>query len=120
MSTRPSYSGAPEHHGAVDAAAPHPDPGDGDPQPDAQPRRQHRYQHPSCHLGPEYPGGSFALSRRPATEQSARASALFQNHHAREARLRSLIAVATTPAVKARLTEQAEESERLAYGFAED
>src|SRR5437764_3730394 len=33
MSTRPSYSGAPEHHGAVDAAAPHPDPGDGDPQP---------------------------------------------------------------------------------------
>ena len=45
----------------------------------------------------------------------------FQNHHAREAaRLRSLIAVATTPAVKARLTEQAEESERLAYGFAED
>jgi len=34
--------------------------------------------------------------------------------------LRSLIAVATTPAVKARLTEQAEESERLAYGFAED
>jgi hypothetical protein len=40
----------------------------------------------------------------------------FQNYHAREAaRLRSLIAVATTPAVKARLTEQAEESERLAY-----
>ena len=34
--------------------------------------------------------------------------------------MRSLIAVATTPAVKARLTEQAEESERLAYGFAED
>src|SRR5438477_12947088 len=34
----------------------------------------------------------------------------FQNHHAREAaRLRSLIASATTPAVKARLTEQAEE-----------
>src|SRR5438270_6331506 len=45
----------------------------------------------------------------------------FQNYHAREAaRLRSLIAVATTPAVKARLTEQAEESERLTYGFAED
>ena len=45
----------------------------------------------------------------------------FQNYHAREAaRLRSLIASATTPAVKARLTEQAEESERLAYGFAED
>ena len=45
----------------------------------------------------------------------------FQNHHARQAaRLRSLIASATTPAVKARLTEQAEESERLAYGFAED
>ena len=44
----------------------------------------------------------------------------FQNYHAREAaRLRSLIASATTPAVKARLTEQAEESERLAYGFAE-
>ena len=45
----------------------------------------------------------------------------FQNYHAREAAgLRCLIAVATTPAVKARLTEQAEESERLAYGFAED
>jgi hypothetical protein len=38
----------------------------------------------------------------------------FQNYHAGEAaRLRLLIASATTPAVKARLTEQAEESERL-------
>ena len=45
----------------------------------------------------------------------------FQNYHARgAARLRSLIAVATTPAVKARLIERAEESERLAYGFADD
>ena len=45
----------------------------------------------------------------------------FQNYHAREAaRLRLLIASATTPAMKARLTEQAEQSERLAYGFAED
>ena len=44
----------------------------------------------------------------------------FENYHAREAaRLRSLIASATTPAVKARLTEQAEESERLAYRLAE-
>jgi len=44
----------------------------------------------------------------------------FQNYHAREAaRLRSLIASTTTPAVKARLIEQAEQHERLAYGFAE-
>jgi hypothetical protein len=45
----------------------------------------------------------------------------FHNFHAREAsRLRLLIASATTPAVKSRLIEQAEEHERLAYGFEEE
>ena len=44
----------------------------------------------------------------------------FQAYHAREAaRLRRLIANATTPAVKTRLIEQAEEHERLAEGFEE-
>jgi hypothetical protein len=39
----------------------------------------------------------------------------FRNYHEREAaRLRSLLAVATTPALKARLAEQAVEHERLA------
>jgi hypothetical protein len=49
------------------------------------------------------------------------------NYHEREAaRLRSLLSVATTPALRARLLEQAEEHERLAAdlqdlkaGFAE-
>jgi hypothetical protein len=45
----------------------------------------------------------------------------FQAYHVREAaRLRRLIANATTPAVKTRLIEQAEEHERLAEGFDED
>ena len=65
-----------EHHRAVDPAAPHPDPGDGDPQPDAQPRRQHRHQHPGRHPGPEHPDGSLASGRRPAAGQPARAGAL--------------------------------------------
>ena len=44
----------------------------------------------------------------------------FQAYHVREAaRLRRLIANTTTPAVKARLIEQAEEHERLADGFEE-
>src|SRR5439155_1350665 len=47
-------------------AAPHPDPGDGDPQPDAQPWWQHRHQHPGCHPGPEHSGGPFAAGRRTA------------------------------------------------------
>jgi hypothetical protein len=39
----------------------------------------------------------------------------FRNYHEREAaRLRLLLAVATTPALKAWLAEQAEEHERLA------
>ena len=45
----------------------------------------------------------------------------FRNYYAREAaRLRLLTASTTTAAVKARLTEQAEEHDRLAYGFEED
>jgi hypothetical protein len=41
----------------------------------------------------------------------------FRNYHEREAaRLRLLLAVATTPALKARLAEQAVEHERLAEG----
>jgi len=41
----------------------------------------------------------------------------FQEYHQREAaRLRRLIANATTPAIKSRLMEQAEEHERLAEG----
>ena len=45
----------------------------------------------------------------------------FQAYHVREAaRLRRLIANATTPAVKTWLIEQAEEHERLAEGFDED
>jgi len=45
----------------------------------------------------------------------------FQGYHVREAaRLRRLIANATTPAIKVRLIEQAEEHERLAEGFQED
>ena len=45
----------------------------------------------------------------------------FQAYHVREAaRLRRLIANTTTPAVKTRLIEQAEEHERLAEGFDED
>jgi len=39
----------------------------------------------------------------------------FRNYHEREvARLRSLLAVATTPALRARLLEQAQEHQRLA------
>ena len=42
----------------------------------------------------------------------------FQDYHSREAaRLRRLIANATTSAVKAWLIEEAEEHERLAYGL---
>jgi len=42
----------------------------------------------------------------------------FRNSHEREAdRLRSLLAMATTPAMKARLLEQVEEQERLAEEF---
>ena len=70
------HPSAAEHHRVVDPAAPHPDPGDGDPQPDAQPRRQHRHQHSGRNLGPEYPGGSLASGRRPAAGQPARAGAL--------------------------------------------
>jgi hypothetical protein len=45
----------------------------------------------------------------------------FQAYHVREAaRLRRLIANATTPAVKTRVIEQAEEHERLAEGFEAD
>jgi len=45
----------------------------------------------------------------------------FQTYHQREAaRLRRLIANATTPALKARLIEQAGEHEQLAEGFEED
>jgi hypothetical protein len=41
----------------------------------------------------------------------------FRNYHEREAsRLRALLANATTPALKARLLEEAEEHERLAEG----
>ena len=42
----------------------------------------------------------------------------FRNHHEREAaRLRALIAVAPTPALKARFLEEAEKHERLAEGL---
>jgi|HubBroStandDraft_4_1064222.scaffolds.fasta_scaffold09730_4 hypothetical protein len=42
-------------------------------------------------------------------------SSEFRNHHEREAaRLRTLIAIVSTPALKERLLEQAEEQERLA------
>ena len=42
----------------------------------------------------------------------------FRNYHEREAdRLRSLLATATTPALRARLLEEAEEHERLAEEF---
>jgi len=42
----------------------------------------------------------------------------FQEYHQREAaRLRRLIVNATTPAIKSRLMEQAEEHERLAEGL---
>ena len=45
----------------------------------------------------------------------------FQSYHEREAaRLRRLIANATTPAVRVRLMEQAHEHERLAEGFEHD
>lgn len=45
----------------------------------------------------------------------------YQEYHEREAaRLRRLIANATTPAIKGRLIEQAEEHERLAEGVEED
>ena len=45
----------------------------------------------------------------------------FQASHEREAaRLRRLIANATTPAIKARLTEQLRLDEQLAKGFEED
>ena len=44
----------------------------------------------------------------------------FQSYHEREAaRLRRLIADSTTPAMKARLIEQAEEHERFAEGVEE-
>ena len=64
------HPSAAEHHRVVDAAAPHHDPGDGDPQPDAQSRRQHWHQHSGRNLGPEYSGGSRASGRRPAAGQS--------------------------------------------------
>jgi len=42
----------------------------------------------------------------------------FRNYHEREAaRLRSLLATATTPALKARLLEEAEKHEQLAEGL---
>ena len=45
----------------------------------------------------------------------------FQSYHEREAvRLRRLIANATTPAIRARLIEQAAEHERLAEGIEDD
>jgi hypothetical protein len=45
----------------------------------------------------------------------------YQEYHEREAaRLRRLIANATTPAVRGRLIEQAEEHERLAEGIDEN
>jgi hypothetical protein len=40
--------------------------GDGDPQPDAQPRRQRRYQRLGRDFGPERSGGSLASGRGPA------------------------------------------------------
>src|SRR5712671_2681042 len=70
------HPSAAEHHRAIDAAAPHHDPGDGSPPADAQPWRQHRHQHSGRNLGPEYSGGSLAPGRRPATGQSAGPGAL--------------------------------------------
>ena len=44
----------------------------------------------------------------------------YRNHHERAAaRLRSMAATATTPAVRARIIEQAKEHERLAQQLAE-
>ena len=68
------HPSAAEHHRAIDASAPHPDPGDGSPPADAQPWRQHRHQHSGRNLGPEYSGGSLAPGRRPAAGQSAAAA----------------------------------------------
>ena len=70
------HPSAAEHHRAIDAAAPHHDPGDGSPPADAQPWRQHRHQHSGRNLGPEYSDGSLAPGRRPAAGQSAGPGAL--------------------------------------------
>jgi hypothetical protein len=65
------------------------------------------------------PGGSRArFLPGPARLRSMMSKPEFRNSHEREAdRLRSLLAMATTPAMKARLLEQVEEQERLAEEF---
>ena len=62
------HPSAPKHHRVVDPARPHPDPGDGNPQPDAQSRWQHRHQPSGRNLGPEHSSDSLA---RPPTRKGS-------------------------------------------------
>jgi len=70
----------------------------------------------SPHRGPSRAGSP---GRPPgALNGTTMNKAEFRNEHEREAiRLRNLIATATTPALKARLLEEAEKHEQLAEAF---
>jgi hypothetical protein len=57
----------------------------------------------------------YGVSPGSGWSDSVMSKSEFRNYHEREvARLRSLLAVATTPALRARLLEQAQEHQRLA------
>ncbi len=65
-----------EHHGVVEPAAAHPDPGDGVAQPDAQSRRQHRHFGVRGVADAEHANRAFAIDRASAARQPARARAV--------------------------------------------
>ena len=61
---------------AVGPAAPHPDPGNRDPRPDAHARRQHRHRHPRNPTDAEHPDRAFAADGVAAPGQPAGAAAV--------------------------------------------
>ena len=78
---------------------------------------------PALHLTgwPSRAGPVVGSARSVCVGDATMNKAELQDHHEREAaRLRRLIANATTPAIRARLIEQAAEHERLAEGIEDD